>query len=201
LTNGSADNNAYVGCVVYVHDVASAVQCCMGVVSAYTGSTKTVTLAADPGIFTMAATDNICILPRANVHAFGGTAVTGRDIGASVLLSSGTGTGQVTLTSGRVNADLTHIATAAVSTSTAQLGVNVVNAAGTAWGSGAITAGAIASNAITSAKIATDAIGAAQLAADAVAEIQSGLATAAALATVDGIVDDIVADTNELQTD
>jgi hypothetical protein len=39
---------------------------------------------------------------------------------------------------------------------------------------------------------------AAGLAADAVAEIQSGLATAAALATVDGIVDDILVDTAEI---
>lgn len=37
-----------------------------------------------------------------------------------------------TITSGRVNADITHIATAAVSTSTAQLGVNVVNFGGSA---------------------------------------------------------------------
>jgi hypothetical protein len=37
-----------------------------------------------------------------------------------------------TITSGRVNADVTHIATAAVSTSTAQLGVNVVNFGGSA---------------------------------------------------------------------
>jgi hypothetical protein len=65
-------------------------------------------------------------LASANATQIGGTAQTGRDLGASVLLSSGTGTGQVTLTSGRVNADVTHIATAAVSTTTAQLGVNVV---------------------------------------------------------------------------
>lgn len=75
-------------------------------------------------------------LADANVVKLGptgsGTAQTARDIGASVLLSSGTGTGQVTLTSGRVNADITHIATAAVSTSTAQLGVNVVNFGGSA---------------------------------------------------------------------
>ena len=66
----------------------------------------------------------------ANAARTGGTTNTGRDIGASVLLSSGTGTGQVTLTSGRVNADLTHIAAAAVSTTTAQLGVNVVQISG-----------------------------------------------------------------------
>ena len=63
--------------------------------------------------------------------------------------------------SGDIKVDLQSIAGSTVSTSSAQLGVNVVNAAGTAWGSGAITA----------ASIATDAIGAAELAADAVAEI------------------------------
>lgn len=73
-----------------------------------------------------------------------GTAQTARDLGASVLLSSGTGTGQVTLTSGRVNADVTHIATAAVSASTAQLGVNVVNFGGAA---GTFAAGVPAVNA------------------------------------------------------
>lgn len=70
----------------------------------------------------IAGTDNL----QVDTIQVTGTAQTARDIGASVLLSSGTGTGQVTLTSGRVNADLTHIATAAVSTTTAQLGVNVV---------------------------------------------------------------------------
>lgn len=56
-----------------------------------------------------------------------------------------------------------------------------------------LTATAIATDAITAAKIATDAIGASELAADAVAEIQSGLATSAALATVQ-------ADTDNIQT-
>jgi len=73
--------------------------------------------------------------------------------------------------------------------------VNTTHAAGTAWGSGAITAASIASDAITAAKVA----------ADAVTEIQSGLATAANLATVAGYLDTeiaaILADTNELQTD
>ena len=62
---------------------------------------------------------------------------------------------------GDIDVDVTFIAGSAVSTTTAQLGVNVVNAAGTAWGSGAITAGVIA----------TDAIGSDELAATAVAEI------------------------------
>lgn len=126
--------------------------------------------------------------------------------------------GAITVTSGRVNADLTHIATAAVSTSTAQLGVNVVNAAGTAWGSGAITAASIAADAITSAKIAdgaidaatfaanaitstvlaADAITAAKVAADVTTELQTGLATAAALTTVGNNVTSIKSKTDSL---
>jgi hypothetical protein len=101
--------------------------------------------------------------------------------------------------------------------------VNTTHAAGTAWASGAITAasiadnaidaGAIAADAITAAKIADGAIDAATfaagaitatviatgaidadaIAADAVTEIQSGLATAANLATVAGYLDTEVA--------
>jgi hypothetical protein len=48
---------------------------------------------------------------------------------------------------------------------------------------------------------ATDAITAAALAADAVTEIQSGLATQASVDVIDGIVDTILIDTNELQAD
>jgi hypothetical protein len=61
--------------------------------------------------------------------------------------------------------------------------VDVSHAAGTAWGSGAITAASIASDAITAAKVA----------ADVTTEIQSGLATAAALDTVDNFLDTEVA--------
>jgi hypothetical protein len=63
--------------------------------------------------------------------------------------------------------DLTQIAGVAVSTSTAQLGVNVVNAGAVAWNSGSIT----------SSTIATDAIDADALAADAVTEIANSLQT------------------------
>ena len=67
--------------------------------------------------------------------------------------------------------DAIQIAGAAVSTSTAQLGVNAVQAGGTAWGSGAITSGAFAAGAINAAAIADGAIDAGALAADAVDEI------------------------------
>lgn len=45
----------------------------------------------------------------ANAKALGGTTLTGRDIGASVLLSTGTGTGQLDFTSGVVKANLAQI--------------------------------------------------------------------------------------------
>lgn len=60
---------------------------------------------------------------------------------------------------------------------------------------GSLTAAKIGTGAITAAKFATDAIDAAALAADAVTEIQSGLATSSALATVDANVDAILVDT------
>lgn len=82
LTAGPADNSALVGCDVYIHDAASGVQCAMGTISAYTGSTKTVTLAVDPAIFTMAAKDNISIYPRRNVYTVGGTVQTAFNLGA-----------------------------------------------------------------------------------------------------------------------
>ncbi len=61
--------------------------------------------------------------------------------------------------------------------------VNTTHAAGTAWNSGAIAAATLAADAITAAKVA----------ADVTTELQSGLATAAALA-------DVQTDTNDIQT-
>jgi hypothetical protein len=58
---------------------------------------------------------------------------------------------------------------------------------------GTIDAATFATGAITAAAIAADAIGASELAADAVTEIQSGLATAAALTTVDDFLDTEIA--------
>lgn len=74
-------------------------------------------------------------------------------------------------TAGVPRVDIDLIEGANVSTTTAQLGVNTVQAGGTAWGSGAITAGSIATGAIDADAIAADAIGASELATDAVAEI------------------------------
>jgi hypothetical protein len=95
---------------------------------------------------------------RVDVGSLQGTVQTARDIGASVLLSSGTGTGQVSLAAGVVAANATQIAGSAVNTASAQLGVNVVSAAGTAWNSGAIGANTFAAGAITAAKFAANAL-------------------------------------------
>jgi hypothetical protein len=65
----------------------------------------------------------------ANTLKIGGTTQTGRDIGASVLLSSGTGTGQLSFTSGVVKADVETIKTRAV---TCAAGVTVLASVGTA---------------------------------------------------------------------
>lgn len=63
LTDGSADNDAYNGATIVIIDASTGVQKAFGSISDYVGSTKTVTLAQDPGIFTMATTDKIYILP------------------------------------------------------------------------------------------------------------------------------------------
>jgi len=87
LTAGSADNSAYNNCIAIVSDQISAVQKCIGTISAYTGVSKTVTLAADPAIFTIAAKDNITIIATsalANVKTVNGTLQTANDNGLDI---------------------------------------------------------------------------------------------------------------------
>lgn len=85
-----------------------------------------------------------------------------------------------TFASGRPAVNTSHIAGSAVSTSSAQIGVNVVNAGATAWNSGAIKTTTFTAGAIDAAAIAADAIGASELAADAATEIGTAVwATAA----------------------
>jgi len=82
--------------------------------------------------------------------------------------------------------DITHVSGAATDTASAQLGVNVVQAGGTAWGSGAITDAAVATGAITAAKFSAGAIDAAAIATDAIGA--SELSDAA----VDKILDEVI---------
>jgi hypothetical protein len=76
------------------------------------------------------------------------------------------------------------------------IAANAIDAASIA--ADAITSAKIQDGALTAAKLAADAITAAKLAADVTTELQSGLATAAALATVDTVVDAIQAKTDSL---
>src|SRR5919198_394856 len=67
------------------------------------------------------STANIAIIPTrwqnetsADAVKLGGTTQTGRDVGASVLISSGSGTGQLDVTSGVVKANLVQILASAL---------------------------------------------------------------------------------------
>lgn len=104
----------------------------------------------------------------ANAARLGGTTQTGRDIGASVLLSSGTGTGQISLTSGIAAVNVTQYGGSNGTFSSGRPEVNTTHAAGTAWNSGAIGAATLASDTIAAAKIATGAITSAKFAAGAI---------------------------------
>lgn len=76
-----------------------------------------------------------CVLDEAVYDVMFGTTspstYAGGDTSGVTTLLSRIGS-SLTITSGRVNADVTHIATAAVNTNSAQLGVNVVNFGGSA---------------------------------------------------------------------
>ncbi len=81
LTTGEAsgDDDAYNFCTAIITDQVTRIQKAKGFISDYTGSTRTVTLIADPGIFTMAVGDSVEILATsalANIQAWLGTAVT-----------------------------------------------------------------------------------------------------------------------------
>lgn len=62
LTAGSADNDAYNGCIAVIEDASTAAQKAVGVVLDYVGASKTITLLTDPAVFTMAATDKITLI-------------------------------------------------------------------------------------------------------------------------------------------
>lgn len=134
-------------------------------------------------------------LPNANAAANGGLPTV--DANNAVKVQSGTGSNQISLSSGLVTlAGVTHTGAVIPTVTTVNglasgvitatsIAADAITAAKIADGAidaatfaaGAINAAAIATDAITAAKIAADAIGASELAADAVAEIQSGLAT------------------------
>lgn len=80
LTAGPAEDDALNGCVVCIHDIASAVQLGFAVVFDYTGATKTVTLSAGVS-FTAAAGDNVSVMPPANSRWIGSNLQSAVEIG------------------------------------------------------------------------------------------------------------------------
>ena len=73
LTAGSADDDAYNDKTVIVTDQTTAEQKAVGTISDYTGATKTVTLDADPAIFTMATGDLVSVVAGAGGGGFAQT--------------------------------------------------------------------------------------------------------------------------------
>jgi hypothetical protein len=99
------------------------------------------------------------------------------------------------ITDAKVAADVTIASvTGAVGSVTGAVGSVTGNVGGNVTGS----VGSVATGGITAASFAANAITAAKLDPDVTTELQAGLATAAALAVVDGIVDDILLDTAEI---
>lgn len=124
------------------------------VVSSITVDSQTVTFLA--AVFRIGPAENTAGYPVVDTGKLGGTTQTGRDIGASVLLSSGTGTGQISLSSGAVtvgtNNDKTGYTASTVSdktgyslTATTGLGNQTANITGNLSGSVGSVSGAVGS--------------------------------------------------------
>jgi hypothetical protein len=114
-----------------------------------------------------------------------GGAVPNATAGANGGLPTGNASGQVVV-SGFANNAITTLSIADGAITAAKLADN------------AITAAKIAADAITSAKIAADALTAAKFAADVTTELQSGLATTAALAAAQAALEAAIAALNNL---
>jgi hypothetical protein len=183
LTAGPAEDDALNGCVCLIHDIASAVQLGYAVVSDYTGSTKTVTLTA--GVtFTASAGDNISFFPPANARWFAALAavalpLTPTTAGRTLDVSAG----------GEAGIDWANIGSPATAQNLSATNIDVDQVVASV--SGAV--GSVGAGGITAASFAADAITAAKLAADVTTELQSGLATAAALDAVDNFLDTEIA--------
>lgn len=98
--------------------------------------------------------------PPANTVAFGGTTVTGRDLGASVLISSGTGTGQLSVTSGVIASNVTQFGGTNLTATGGRPEVNTSHWGGTAVASATVSANATqwGGTAVASARPLVDAV-------------------------------------------
>ena len=226
LTAGSADDDAYNDCTIVVSDIASAIQKCVGRISDYTGITKTVTLVADPGIFTMAASDQVSIIATsalANVAAVGSTAQTAGDLAALVTTVDGvvdailvdTGTtldGAIATIDSNVDAILVDTGTtldAAIATIDGNVDAILVDTAEIGAAGAGLTVLATAANLATVDTVVDSilvdtgtTLDAALAVVDANVDailVDTGTTLDAALAVVDGNVDAILVDTADIQ--
>jgi hypothetical protein len=109
--------------------------------------------------------------------------------------------GEAGLVWANIGSPTTAVNLSATNIDTDQVVASVSGAVGSVTGAvGSVTGavGSVAAGGITAASFAANAITAAKLDPDVTTELQAGLATAAALAVVDGIVDDILLDTAEI---
>jgi hypothetical protein len=109
--------------------------------------------------------------------------------------------GEAGLDWANIGSPTTAVNLSATNIDTDQVVASVSGAVGSVTGAvGSVTGavGSVAAGGITAASFAANAITAAKLDPDVTTELQAGLATAAALAVVDGIVDDILLDTAEI---
>ena len=113
-----------------------------------------------------------------NAAKIGGTTQTGRDLGASVLISPGTGVGQLDVTSGVVKANLVQIIGTILTETAGQIAAGFKKFFDVAVP--VLTTASVNQSADNNTKITT---------------------IEGAVSTVNGKVDDILADTGELQTD
>lgn len=157
--------------------------------------------AAYDALFAASAPGYVANAP-VNVAQFGGTNLTAASGIPEVKVAS---IANNAITAASINADAITDAKVASDVTIASVTGAVGSVTGNVGGNVTGSVGSVATGGITAGSIAADAIGASELAADAITEIQSGLATAANLATVAGYLDTeiaaILADTNELQTD
>ncbi len=175
LTSGPAEDDALNGLYVVIHDVASLVQLGWALILDYTGSTKTVTLAAGT-TFTAATTDNVSVMAMAPLQpaTLGRTALVAADGSVSpnwADVKSPTTTLNLSGTTVKTATDVETDTQDIQSRLPAALVSGRMDSSTGAMAANVLTATAINADAITAAKIATGAIDADALAADAANEI------------------------------
>jgi hypothetical protein len=114
----------------------------MGTVTGMIVIGGTVQLSPPVNVVQFGGTDGTFTSGRPNVNAshLGGTSQTGRDIGASVLISSGTGTGQLSVTSGVIASNVTQFGGSAGTFASGRPEVNASHWGGTAVASATVNA-------------------------------------------------------------